>query len=276
MIKIPTAPDMRIALETRGNSNHQPVLLLHGGGQTRHAWGAALSVLAEKNYFAISADLRGHGDSDWAEPGGYTLEHFAGDIRQLCGLLCAPPVLVGASLGGLSSLLAVGHSDTPVAKGLILVDIVPRANAEGIGHIVNFMNANHSGFASLDEAADAIARYLPHRKRPTNLDGLQKNLRRADNGRYFWHWDPNFLNADDLQSTMHLLDDAASKVTIPTLLIKGSASDVVDESGIAHFRELIPHVEFREVQGATHMVAGDSNSQFNSAVLDFLLQLPHP
>ena len=87
-----------------------PVVLLHGGGQTRHAWGGTAAALAGAGWHAIALDLRGHGDSDWAPDGDYALERFAADLaRRARAARAPPPALVGASLGGITSLLAVGR-----------------------------------------------------------------------------------------------------------------------------------------------------------------------
>lgn len=262
-----------LAVDTAGNPADRSVVLLHGGGQTRHAWGDALHLLADQGYYVISADLRGHGDSDWAPDGGYTLDHFAADIRILCEHCQQPPVLIGASLGGLAALAAQGTAAEPLARGLALVDIVPQVNPEGVGQILAFMQAHPQGFASLEEAADSVAQYLPHRGPRRNVQGLQKNLRLQEDGRYYWHWDPKFIGSDDLHSSIDRLEQTTAAINVPVLLIRGSDSNVVDQAGMDHMRERIPHARFREIPGAGHMVVGDSNNAFTCAVLEFLSEL---
>ncbi|AQA21791.1 peroxidase (Non-heme peroxidase), BpoB, alpha/beta hydrolase family [Rhodococcus sp. MTM3W5.2] len=77
-------------------------------------------------------------------------------------------------------------------RGLVLVDITPKVEPEGVRRIADFMRGNPDGFASLDEVADAVAAYQPHRTRPSNIDGLRRNVRERSNGRLYWHWDPAF------------------------------------------------------------------------------------
>jgi pimeloyl-ACP methyl ester carboxylesterase len=132
------------------------------------------------------------------------------------------------------------------------------------------------GFGSLDEAADAIAAYLPHRPRPSNLDGLRKNLRQRD-GRWFWHWDPAFMSSPGDQAVQRnpLIDAvqlgaAASSLRVPTLLVRGGESDVLSREDAARFINLVPHAEFATVGGAHHMVAGDDNAIFEQVLGDFL------
>lgn len=62
----------------------------------------------------------------------------------------------------------------------------------------------------------------------------------------------------------------ASRVTLPTLLVQGGQSDIVDDDGVEEMRRLVPQTEILEVGGASHMVAGDRNDAFNRGVIDFL------
>jgi non-heme chloroperoxidase len=270
----------RLAADVAGDPSNPPVVLLHGGGQTRHSWGTTLNALAEKGWLAIAVDLRGHGDSDWAADGDYTLDAFAGDVLSISAALDQPPALVGASLGGLASLAAIGeHTDQSVARALVLVDVAPRTEEQGRERIGSFMAEHmYDGFASLDEVADAIQRYNPHRARPTNLRGLEKNLRRRDDGRWYWHWDPAFIGGrmggtDETRSSLiepTRLEAAARRLTLPTLLVRGRVSDLLSEEGAREFLEITPHAQMVDVSGAGHMVAGDRNDLFNDAVVAFL------
>lgn len=264
-----------LAASVGGEENAPPVILMHGGGQTRHSWGAAARDLVEAGFRVISLDLRGHGESDWSPSGDYAMEAYANDLREVAATLSMPPALVGASLGGITSLMAVGEMQMP-ARALVLVDVVPKMEREGAERIGEFMRANPHGFANLDEVADAVSRYISHRPRPSNVEGLRKNVRLKDDGRLYWHWDPKI--SQDLtrgirsgrEAFLERMTRAATGVRVPTLLVRGRRSDVVSDDGVADLRRLIPHVEFVDVAGAGHMVAGDDNDAFNSAVEGFL------
>lgn len=262
-----------IAADTGGPADGVPVVLLHGGGQTRFSWGAAKRHLAAGGYRAISIDLRGHGESGWAEDGNYRLDAFVDDLAAIVSTLGRPAFLVGASLGGLASLVTAGEKRAPVA-GLVLVDVAPRIEMEGAERIGAFMRAQPEGFASLEEAADSVSAYMPHRPRPKDTSGLLKNLRLKDDGRYHWHWDPRFIGREISSSEFTQngirLENAARALTVPTLLVRGALSAVVSEESVAQFRELVPHGEVVNIAGADHMVAGDRNDMFNEAVIDFL------
>jgi pimeloyl-ACP methyl ester carboxylesterase len=265
-----------LAADIHGDPAAPPVLLLHGGGQTRHAWGTAASAFADAGRRAYSIDLRGHGHSDWSPDGVYDLQRFAADVVAVIGGIGARPALVGASLGGLSALVAIGHSERPIASALVLVDVAPRIEPGGAQKIGEFMRGGMRGFETLDEAADSIARYLPHRPRRTDLTGLQKNLRRRGDGRWYWHWDPRFIanqegvDGQEGRVRHERLCDAARRVTVPTLLVRGGMSDIVSDASVAELQELIPHAEVADVAGAGHMVAGDDNDAFNAAVMEFI------
>lgn len=267
---------LRLVGDAYGPINGPAVILLHGGGQTRHAWGDSARRMGERGYHALAMDLRGHGDSAWAGEGGYRLEHFVGDLRFVASQLGRPPAVIGASLGGLTALMAQGERPE-LARAVVLVDIATSAQVKGIRRIVDFMTARPDGFASLEEVADAIAAYQPQRRRPTNLDGLAKNVRRGEDGRYRWHWDPAFIQGngpDDSPLRKDRLVAAARKLTVPTLLVRGRQSDVVAREDAKEFLQYVPHAEYVDVSEAGHMVAGDSNDVFSRAVIDFLDRLP--
>jgi pimeloyl-ACP methyl ester carboxylesterase len=269
----------RLVADAAGPDDGPTVVLLHGGGQTRHSWGTTLGALASQGWRAYSIDLRGHGESDWAADGDYSLDAFAGDVVAVAGSLGRAPALVGASLGGIASLAAVGeHPDADIGRALVLVDVAPRIEPAGRERIGQFMLEHmDDGFASLDEVADAIQCYNPHRPRPRDLSGLRKNVRQRD-GRWYWHWDPRFVGgrlgaADETRTTLitpDRLDAAATKLHIPVLLVRGLVSDLLSEAGAQALLELVPQAELINVAGAGHMVAGDRNDLFNEAIVRFL------
>ena len=274
---------LRMAADVLGDPRDPPALLLHGGGQTRHSWHSTLTHLGHTGWYAVSMDLRGHGDSAWATDGQYGLESFAGDVIAVARHL-GNPVLIGASLGGTAALAALGMTrDGPVGRALVLVDVAPHIEAAGALRIRSFMHEHmNTGFATLDEVADAVQAYNPHRSRPTDLSGLRKNVRQRDDGRWYWHWDPKFITSrpldDEARTSVHrseTLVESARSLTVPTLLVRGRQSDLLSEAGAQDFLQLVPHARFADVGGAGHMVAGDKNDAFNDAVVSFLDDVRH-
>src|SRR5829696_4631609 len=281
-MSITVAPEITLVADAYGDPDDPPVVLLHGGGQTRHSWDNSARSLGDAGWYALTVDLRGHGESSWSPDGDYSFERFAEDVRALATSLPRKPALVGASLGGMASLLAVGESGDDIASGLVLVDIAPRVELAGVARIRQFMRQGLGGFPDLESAADAIASYNPHRPRPKDLSGLTKNLRQREDGRWYWHWDPNFMALREPQGggvdgvptarfvPQERLEAAARAITLPTLVVRGGSSDLLSEEGARHLLTLVPHAELVDVAGAGHMVAGDRNDNFTSAVIDFL------
>lgn len=264
---------VELVAEVHGDASAPPVILLHGGGQTRHAWKNTAQDLARQGYRAIAADLRGHGDSGRSPDGEYSLARFVADLRVVAASCRQPPVLIGASLGGVTGLLAEGEGP-PLLSALVLVDVTPTVRFSGVDRIRQFMGARaDDGFASVEAAAEAVAAYLPQRARPRSLDGLRKNLRLSADGRYRWHWDPALLQFSDTELTPALgdrLSAAARRLRLPVLLVRGGASELVAREDVERFLELVPGARYVDVAGAGHMVAGDLNDRFGSAVLEFL------
>ena len=262
---------LALAADVAGDPAGPPVVLLHGGGQTRGSWKNGLSALAGRGYRGFAVDARGHGESAWDSGADYSLEAQVRDLRALLTQLPARPALVGASMGGVTALAAIGGEPPVAARALVLVDVTPKINPAGAERIAAFMRARPDGFASLEEVADAVAAYNPHRTRPRDLSGLRRNLREID-GRFFWHWDPAFLGARKLEPLAYQarLEAAARRIAVPTLLVRGSHSDIVGEAEAAHFRALMPAAHYVDVAGAGHMIAGDRNDAFTKAIVDFL------
>ena len=273
------ANGVRLVADAFGDPWAPAVLLLHGGGQTRHSWGGTAAALAKEGFYAVSADLRGHGESDWDPTGDYSMAVMRADAEAWC-LALHQPVLVGASMGGITGMWMEGtraeEGLPPASRALVLVDIAHRSEAAGIQRIVDFMTGRPEGFASLDEAAEAVAEYMPHRPRPTTTDGLARNLRLGGDGRYRWHWDPAFMGEDRRPRTRTHVDifiEHARRLTLPVLLVRGQMSDVVSEETAQEFLQIVPHAEYVDVRDAHHMVAGDRNDAFTGPVVSFLQRL---
>ena len=269
-----------LTAEAEGDAYAKPVLLAHGGGQTRRAWRRVVSELAQAGFRAIAFDMRGHGDSDWSPCGAYEMRDFAADLVAAASRLDQKPALVGASLGGLAGLIAAGELAPGSFASLTLVDIAPRMEPSGVMRVVGFMEEHvDSGFASPEEAADVIARYMPHRPRRGASDGLKNYLRQKSDGRFYWHWDPVFIrnimsarqgDPDSQERQSAMLSQAAANLTLPLHLIRGGSSDLVSEEAVLHLRQLAPHAEYTDIADATHMVVGDANDAFSAAIVNFL------
>lgn len=272
--------DVTIVADRIGDPTAPAVVFLHGGGQTRRSWGRAAAAVAERGWQAVTIDFRGHGESDWSADGDYRVTTFAADVLAVLRELPDEPVIVGASLGGFTAMLLAGELAPGAVRAIVLVDIVPDMNPSGASRIHDFMAEKMtSGFASLDEVADTIQQYNPHRPRPADLNGLKTNLRQRD-GRWYWHWDPKFIDGTaalpPIEVTevdrMHAAVATILRNDVPMLLVRGQMSDLVTEECARDFLGRFPDVEFVDVGGAGHMVAGDRNDLFAEAVVKFVIR----
>ncbi|WP_194814713.1 alpha/beta fold hydrolase [Nocardia sp. XZ_19_385] len=251
------------------------VVFLHGGGQTRHSWKQTGAKLGAAGMRVVTLDARGHGDSQWAPDRDYKRSTMVADLLAVLDQLGATPengaVVVGASMGGITGLIATAVPGAPI-RALVLVDIVTRPEQEGVSRVLDFLGKHRDGFDTLDQAAAAVAQYLPHRPRPKSTEGLMRNLRERD-GRFYWHWDPDMLRdrVEDPTAMIGDMEAAARELTMPVLLVRGLRSDVVSAEGAAQFQELVPHVQIAEIGGAAHTAAGDDNDAFTDAVAQFVL-----
>lgn len=267
---------LQLAVEVRNPQGAPTLLFAHGFGQTRGAWSAAVSALAEQGCRCVSFDSRGHGESERVPGGEYHIEQFVDDLRRLAQAQPEPPILVGASMGGLLGLVVAGESRPSPFRALVLVDITPRWEAAGVERILAFMQAHPDGFADYAQAAEQIAAYLPQRRERKREEQLKPLLRAGTDGRLRWHWDPALLAGVVSESERYQprLLAAAARVSVPVLLLSGERSDVVSRATVDEFLKLVPHARHAEVAGATHMLAGDANDAFTAHIADFIDSLP--
>lgn len=263
-----------LAADEVGEPSNGTVIFAHGGGQTRHAWSKAGDRIAAMGWRAIMLDLRGHGESAWSPSGDYRLQRFAADFIAVADVIGSRPHMVGASLGGLAGLLAEACLRDGTFASLTLVDITPHMDPAGVAKVMGFMSDNlYDGFASVEEAGDVIARYMPHRPKPADLSGLTKNLRQSADGRYRWHWDPRFVTSVMQSTKDQSLEDIHARLAtlgLPIHLIRGRMSELVTEEHARTFLSSTPSATYTDIAGAGHMVAGDRNDAFVSAVAAFL------
>lgn len=261
-----------------GNPEGAAVILLHGGGQTRNSWQVTAEDIAQYGFDVVTIDLRGHGESEWSPDGDYTLDTLKEDLGCVIKTLGKKAILVGFSMGGIISLLtACDPVLKNVCSALIIVDIGLRPEQKGVDRILDFMHGNPEGFASLDDAVATIAAYQPYRERPVRAEGVKKNLRLGEDGRYYWHWDPSFVarrgDSSKIDEFYRRITDSASEITVPCLLIRGARSDIVSDASVREFLQFIPHAEYVNVSGASHMVTAERNTVFTRAVVSFLTKI---
>jgi pimeloyl-ACP methyl ester carboxylesterase len=265
-----TKSGTRLIADYFSGASKPGVMLSHGFGQTRQSWLGTQRKLAELNIASLAWDMRAHGESDRnAGDIRYELTPFVDDVMAVSQHFDHKPVLVGASMGGLTGLMAQAKQD--IFSALVLVDVTPRWEAAGMQRILDFMSAFPDGFDSYDHAAEVIANYLPHRRERKSNAQLQYLLREQQ-GRLHWHWDRRLLHEfiehdDNFQDRVR---EAAASIRVPVLLISGGKSDLVSQNTVNDFLELVPHAKHQSLSQATHMVAGDDNDNFSNTLITFL------
>ncbi|CAM5237284.1 alpha/beta fold hydrolase [Rhodanobacter lindaniclasticus] len=272
--------DLHLAAETWNPQAAPSLLFAHGFGQTRGAWNAAATALAQAGCRCVTFDARGHGESDRVDSAtGYHMDQFADDLLHLAAAQPQPPILVGASMGGLLGIVLAGEVRPAPFRALVLVDITPRWETAGVERILAFMQAHPDGFANYTEAAEQIANYLPQRRERKSAEQLRPLLREGVDGRLRWHWDPALLAGDLVRESERYqprLLAAAAKIDVPVLLLSGGRSDVVSRGTVDEFLQLVPQARHVELAQATHMVAGDANDAFAREVIHYVQSLEAP
>ena len=272
--------DLRLAVETWNPQGAPSLLFAHGFGQTRGAWKASAAALARGGCRCVTFDARGHGESDRVvATAGYHMDQFADDLLQLAAAQPQPPILVGASMGGLLGIVLAGERRPSPFRALVLVDITPRWETAGVQRILAFMQAHPDGFANYADAAEQVAAYLPQRRERKSAEQLRPLLREGTDGRLRWHWDPALLAGDLVQESERYqprLLAAAANIDVPVLLLSGGRSDVVSRGTVDEFLQLVPQARHVELTHATHMVAGDANDAFTHEVIHYVRSLETP
>ena len=250
------------------------LIFLPGGGQTRRSWAAGLRQAARLGLPALALDLRGHGDSDPAPDGRYHLRDMAADTIAVVDAIAGPVILIGASRGGQTCMLAAAARPDRV-RAVLLADIAPGTNRQNITAIRAFLQASAAGFASPLAASQALGAYRGQ-SAPPDPDRLARVLRPLADGRLYWHWDPRF--ADDAfidpPDEAPLVDQAAARLRCPVLLVRGSLSELVDDACVAHFRRLTPQVQVELLEGAGHMLTDGQTAVFVDRIFGFLHRNP--
>jgi pimeloyl-ACP methyl ester carboxylesterase len=265
---------LTLAGDAYGDPAAPPVLFFHGGGQSRNAWIGSAKTVAEAGYYGISFDLRGHGDSDWAADGDYLLDAFSRDVERLISQFNQPVTLVGASRGGQAAL--VGGSRHPDRVRLImLADVAPMIRDDGVDGIRAFFAEGEAGFATLDDAADSLARHL-NQPRMDDSSRLARAMRQDDAGRWHWRWDPATGKREFLHppSEGEALLAAAARVESPVVLVRAEFSHLLTDEGVARFGQLAPQLGVINAKGVGHMFTADRNDAFAAQLLECLEQTP--
>jgi len=257
-----------------GNEDKPPMLLLHGGAQTAHSWDF-FALAVRPDFHVVALDQRGHGDSQWAPDGDYSLESNQRDIHSFVQEIGFDRfVLVGLSMGGRNTLVYTGTHPERV-RAAVIVDVGPETRREGRRQIREFVTTTDE-MDSVEAFARRVMERNPHRKLPQLVGSLQWNLKQLPNGKWTWKYDkllrtPGFRPA---RGTVEDLWACARNIACPTLIVRGGDSLVLDREGAEHLQQAIRGSHLVEVTNAGHTVPGDNPLGFEAAVKPFLKGLP--
>lgn len=269
--RMTAAEGLQLSADIAGDPWRHRLIFLHGGGQSRFSWRKALRIFTDDGYSVISYDLRGHGESGWSPSGDYSLEAHMRDL--VCVVRSCPPrpIIIGASLGGRVALAAAAELGPDAIAGLILVDLTPKLDPRGLSRVLGFLGASKLGFESISAAIDTLDLYAESQYAKVSED-FDHTLSLAEDGRYYWKWDPAAaldasLDPLEIEAKLRI---AARRAKVPTLLIRGTESDLVTAECVADFLEAMPWAEVIEIAGQGHLMKGANRELFCAAALDFI------
>ena len=273
--KFVNANGMRFHYLEWGNPDNPPMLLLHGFAQTCHSWDFVALGFSD-NYRVIVLDQRGHGDSDWASDGDYSPETQQEDISGVVNELGLDNfVLMGLSMGGRNSFTYAANNSGKV-KALVVVDAAPQNMQQGTQNIRSFVQQDDE-LDSVDAFVERVLQYNPRRDPQQVRGSILHNLKELPNGKWTWKYDralrsPGRRMGSDAETEKRLWGYIES-LQCPTLLVRGGASDIVAMDTADRMHQAIPNSRIATIEGAGHLVMGDSPSGFHAAVTEFLASL---
>jgi pimeloyl-ACP methyl ester carboxylesterase len=254
-----------------GTAGLTPLVCLHGITQTAHSWDEVAPVLA-RTHHVRALDQRGHGDSSWAPDGDYGLETQSRDVEAFLRTeIGGPAVLVALSMGGLNAM-TLAMRVPELVRALVVVDIAPQVERKGVEQIRQFVTSNDE-LDSFEEFVTRAHAFNPRRSLDNIRERLRHNLRRLENGRWTWKYDPALRNPARATGDIGGLWDRLAAIRCPVLVVRGAESDILAPETAVRLGALV-HAEVRTVPGAGHSVMGDNPSGFLAAVEPFLASLP--
>jgi pimeloyl-ACP methyl ester carboxylesterase len=247
------------------------LVLLHGAGQNAHTWDTFL-LAADRP--AIAIDLPGHGRSDWRSDRDYLpVTNAAAVIEAMEQVAPAARAVIGMSLGGLTAIgLATLRPD--LVRRLVLVDItpappsIPLAGAESQPMQVQLMSGPRT-YPSWDAIVDAVHATMPRRSRLDVMPGVRHNARPLKDGRWVWRYDRLFGGVDPRPQIETLWADI-SRLSVPSMLVRGALSPIVTDGAVAEFLRRVPGARVQTVADAGHSVQSDQPVRLADLVADFL------
>ena len=234
------------------------MVFVHGGSQNAHTWD---TVLLDLGVPALAIDLPGHGHSSWRDDAMYSPHSMAVDIAEVIALHAASAkIVVGMSLGGLTSLALAGHAPHLVQE-LVLVDITPGVNGDKAKAILDFVNGPQA-FASFDDLLKRTIEHNPTRTIESLRRGILHNAKQLDDGSWQWRYDRrSHIRSENTEpisgDALGKLWDLIGALNCPLTLLRGGTSPVVDDADVAELKRRQGRADVLVIDGAGHSIQGD-------------------
>lgn len=268
---IEVAPGQSLSAIVWGKTPAQ-LVFLHGGGQNAHTWDTVLVAL---NRPAVAIDLPGHGHSSWREDRDYSPWTNAATLAQVLPTLApSAEALVGMSLGGATTIrLAAERPD--LVKRAVVVDVTPQVNdpARAMTRAERGSVALIAGpptYDTFEEMAAAAVALNPQRSAESVRRGVRHNARRMPDGKWRWRYDLFSDRGSRSGSDFTRLWDDVSRITAPTMLLRGGASKYVLDADVAEMRRRLPALRVEDVAGAGHAIQSDQPLEMAKLIEDFV------
>ena len=250
---------MRLHYLDWGMTEKPAILFLHGGALTAHTWDLCCLALRE-DYRCLALDQRGHGDSDWASDGDYSIAAQVADVRGFIDHLKLDRfVLAGMSMGAINALAyAINHSER--LSHLVIIDAGPEMRRPGSSRIRDFVN-DVADAVSIEAIIERALEFNPRRDPKILRRSLMHNLRRQEDGSWRWKYDRSRfqrLDQETHRAERARLADGLDRIHCPSLVVRGGDSDVFHEEDAERLAARLPHGRHVTVPNAGHTVQGDN------------------
>lgn len=253
----------------RWGSEPPRLVLLHGGSLNAHSWDAMLLL---HDLPALALDLPGHGRSSWFDEPLYLPETIAAVIAPTIEAL-APDAgcIAGHSMGGLSTL-ALGAARPDLVRRVVIVDATPGSTPARSKEILDFVA--DAEFDSLEAFVDHAAARRPGRDRDGLRRSLLHNTRQRPDGRWTWRHDSRrHPSRDRWETVFQELPKGwghAAALTCPTLLVRGSRSQIVTDDDVERYRKVVDDLRVEVIEDAGHNIHGEQPLALGAAIVAFM------
>ena len=224
-----------------GTAGKPVMLLLHGLRGHCHSWDD-VSARFCGDYHVLALDQRGRGETDWAPRGDYSTDAFVADLEEFCDALSLERfTLIGHSMGGRNSMAFAGRNPDKLDR-LVIVDIGPEIAPEGAARITREVVEVPEEFDTFDDAFQRVSGQNRFASEPVMRRRLAYQTRELPNGKIGWRYDPAIREQrrNGTGAPPPDLWTPLSRVTCPTLIVRGTETDTLSLSVAERMTETLP------------------------------------